>query len=60
MAKTKDMLAKARDRYDSLAKELEELMDRKREIQAKEIMTAFTKSGKSYCEIMNFLDPRGK
>ena len=33
-------------------------MDQKQEIQAKEIMTAFIKSGKSYDEIMNSLDVR--
>jgi septal ring factor EnvC (AmiA/AmiB activator) len=59
IVKTQEMLAKAKSRYDSLAKELKALMDKKREIQSKEIMAAFTKSGKSYSEIMNFLDYRG-
>jgi flagellar biosynthesis chaperone FliJ len=54
------MLAKARSKYDSLAEELEALMDKKREMQSQEIMTAFIKSGKSYSEIMNFRDVRGK
>jgi len=58
IAKTQEMLAKAKSRYDSLAKELKALMDKKREIQSKEIMAAFIKSGKSYSEIMNFLDYR--
>ncbi len=60
IAKTQDMLVKAKSRYDSLAKDLKALMDKKREIQSKEIMAAFIKSGKSYSEIMNFLDFRGK
>jgi flagellar biosynthesis chaperone FliJ len=60
IVKKQEMLAKAKSRYDSLAKELKSLIDEKREIQAKEIMAAFVKSGKSYNEIMNFLDSRGK
>ena len=60
IANTQELLAKARNRYDSLATKLEVLMDKKREIQSKEILTAFIKSGKSYSEIMNFLDSRGK
>ena len=58
IAKKQELLAKAKTRYDSLAKELKALMDQKQEIQAKEIMTAFIKSGKSYNEIMNSLDVR--
>ncbi len=58
IAKKQELLAKAKTRYDSLAKELKALMDQKQEIQAKEIMTAFIKSGKSYDEIMNSLDVR--
>jgi formiminotetrahydrofolate cyclodeaminase len=60
IVKKQEMPAKAKSRYDSLAKELKSLIDEKREIQAKEIMAAFVKSGKSYNEIMNFLDSRGK
>ncbi len=60
IAKKQEMLAKAKSRYDSLAKELKTLKDNKREMQSKEIMAAFIKSGKSYSEIMNFLDFKGK
>jgi flagellar biosynthesis chaperone FliJ len=60
IAKTQEMLAKARSKYDSLAEELKTLMDKKREMQSQAIMAAFIKSGKSYSEIMNFLDVRGK
>ena len=56
--KKQELLAKAKHRYDSLAKELKALMDQKQEVQAKEIMSAFSKSGKSYDQIMNFLDVR--
>jgi hypothetical protein len=55
IVKKQEMPAKAKSRYDSLAKELKSLIDEKREI-----MAAFVKSGKSYNEIMNFLDSRGK
>jgi septal ring factor EnvC (AmiA/AmiB activator) len=60
IVKTQEMLAKAKYRYDSLAEDLKTLMDKKRELQSREIMAAFIKSGKSYSEIMNFLDTRGK
>ena len=56
IAKTQELLAKAKARYDDLAEELKALMNQKRELQAKEIMAAFIESGKSYSEIMNFLD----
>ena len=56
IAKTQELLAKAKTRYDDLAEELKVLMNQKREIQSQQIMAAFIKSGKSYAEIMNFLD----
>ncbi len=58
IAKTQELLAKAKTRYDDLAEELKVLMNQKREIQSQQIMAAFIKSGKSYTEIMNFLDVR--
>ena len=58
IAKTQELLAKAKTRYDDLAEELKVLMNQKREIQSQQIMAAFIKSGKSYAEIMNFLDVR--
>lgn len=58
IAKTQELLAKAKTRYDDLAKELKALMNQKREIQSQQIMAAFIKSKKSYIEIMNFLDVR--
>jgi predicted CopG family antitoxin len=60
IVKTQEMLAKAKNRYDSLAEDLKTLIDKKRELQSREILAAFIKSGKSYGEIMNFLDSRGK
>jgi len=60
IVKKQDLLAKAKSRYDALADELKTLLEQKREIQAKEILAAFIKSGKSYDELMNFLDSRRK
>ena len=60
IAKAQDALVKAKDKYDAIAKDLEELMEKKREHQARAIMDAFIKSGKSYKEMMNFLNIDGK
>jgi len=60
ITKKQEMPAQAESRYDSLAKELNALMEEKREIQSQEILTACIKSGKSYSKIMNFLDFQGK
>jgi len=60
IANKQEMLAKAKSKYDALAGELTVLLEKKREIQSKEIMAAFIKSGKSYREIMNFLDVQMK
>jgi len=57
---TQDALVKARSKYDAIAKNLEELMKKKKEHQAKAVMDAFIKSGKSYSELMNFLNVHGK
>jgi len=60
IVRTQDALVKAKDKYDAIAKDLEELMEKKREHQARAIMDAFIKSGKSYKEMMNFLNIDGK
>jgi len=59
IATTQDALVKARSKY-VIAKNLKELMEKKKEYQAKAIMDAFIKSGKSYSELMNFLNVNGK
>ncbi|WP_314032423.1 ErpK protein [Mogibacterium timidum] len=43
-------------KYDAAVDKLEKLMTRKREMQQKELMTAFANSNKSYEEIMKFLN----
>lgn len=53
--RAKQDVTKAKARYDAAVDELEKLMTRKREMQQKELMTAFANSNKSYEEIMRFL-----
>lgn len=57
ISKVKADMSKLQDRYDKLADKLEELQDQKRQIEADAIMDAYFKSGKSYDEIMTFLNP---
>lgn len=59
IATAQDALVKARAKYDAIAKNLEELREKKKEYQARTIMDAFIKSGKSYSELMNFLNIEG-
>ena len=56
IAKAQEDLVKAKAKYDAIADNLEKLMVQKKEHQARQIMEAFIKSGKSFQEIMNFLD----
>lgn len=52
----KGEVTKAKDKYDAAVDKLEKLMARKREMQQKELMTAFENSDKSYEEFMRFLN----
>jgi septal ring factor EnvC (AmiA/AmiB activator) len=56
IAQAQEDLVKAKAKYDAIADNLEKLMVQKKEHQARQIMEAFIKSGKSFQEIMNFLD----
>jgi septal ring factor EnvC (AmiA/AmiB activator) len=56
IAKAQEDLVKAKAKYDAVADNLESLMVQKKEHQARQIMEAFIRSGKSFQEIMNFLD----
>ena len=53
---TQQALVKAKTRYDSIAEQLKTLMAEKERKQADAIVEAFTNSGKSFSEIMIFLD----
>ena len=57
ISKVKSGMSKLQDRYDKLAKKLEELQDQKRRMEADAIMEAYLKSGKNFDEIMTFLSP---
>ena len=54
--KVSDELQKAQEKVDDLTKRLLELQEQKQSIEAKQIMDAFRKSGKSMQELMTFLD----
>jgi len=54
--KVKDGISKAKARYDALAEDLQKLEKQKRAMQAEKIMDAFEKSGKTYKELMTFLN----
>ena len=49
-------LVKVQEKYDSLAARLLELQQLKSDYEAKQVMDAFRKSGKSLQELMTFLD----
>ena len=57
ITKVKSDMSKLQDRYDQLADKLKDLQDQKRRIEADAIMDAYLKSGKSFDEIMTFLNP---
>ena len=48
-------LSKLQEKQDKLTAELLDLQKQKREYEANEIMDAYLKSGKSYKELMTFL-----
>ena len=51
----KNVVATAKDKYDSALAELDRLMQKKREIEGKELLEAFTNSGRSLEEVLMFL-----
>lgn len=55
--KTKSDMSRLQDRYDKLADKLKEFQEQKRRIESDAIMDAYLKSGKSFDEIMTFLNP---
>ena len=56
ISKVESDLLKAQERVDSLSARLLELQKTKQEIEAKKVMDAFRKSGKSIQELMIFLE----
>lgn len=55
----KEVVSKAKDKYDAMIEELNKLMQKREEIRRKELMDAFIKSDKTYDEIMKFLSGEG-
>lgn len=57
IAKTQEELQKIQTRYDKVAAQLEKLQEQKRSYEAKQIIDAYMKSGKSLDEVLTFLNP---
>lgn len=57
ITKVKSDMSRLQDRYDKLADRLKDLQEQKRRIESDAIMDAYLKSGKSFEEIMTFLNP---
>lgn len=55
IAKTKS--TKLQDKYDRLADKLKELQEQRQRIEADAIVEAYLQSGKSFDELMTFLQP---
>ena len=56
ISKVTSELQKAQEKVDELSQKLLEFQETKQSIEAKQIMDAFRKSGKSVQELMTFLD----
>ncbi len=57
IAKTKSDMTKLQDKYDRLADKLKELQEQRQRIEADAIVEAYLQSGKSFDELMTFLQP---
>lgn len=57
ITKVKSDMSKLQDMYNKLADKLKGLQDQKRRIEADAIIDAYLKSGKSFDEILTFLNP---
>ena len=56
IAKVEAELSKAQEKVDTISAKLLKLHKQKQEYEAKQIMEAYKKSGKSLQELMTFLD----
>ena len=56
ISKLEDELSKVQEKYDALAARILELQKQKQDIEARQVMEAFKRSGKSMQELMNFLE----
>jgi len=55
IAKQKEVVSQAKDKYDSSLNELNLLMKKKQELQGKELLNAFVNSSRSLDEILVFM-----
>ena len=53
--KQKEVVSKAKDKYDAALNELKIMMKKKQDLQGKELLNAFEKSDKSLDEILAFM-----
>ena len=53
--RAKEDVTRAKKKYDAAVDALEKLMTKKKEMQQKELLQAFSNSNKSYDEILKFL-----
>ena len=51
----KEVVSRAKDKYETALDELENLMQKRDEYRRKELMDAFIRSDRTYDEIMEFL-----
>ena len=56
LSKLEAELSKVQEKYDALAARILSLQKQKQEAEARQVMEAFKRSGKSMQELMNFLD----
>ena len=56
IAKVEAELNKAQEKVDAISAKLLKLQKQKQELEAKQIMDAYIKSGRSFQELMTFLD----
>ena len=54
--KQEELVFKAKEKYDSEVEKLDKLLTKRRELDSKELVKAFEKSGKSLQEIMDFMN----
>ena len=54
--KQKEVVFALKDKYDAAVAGLDKLLQKRKELQKKELMTAIENSGKSYEEIIAFLN----
>lgn len=55
IAQAESLVIKTKEKYDAALEELNRLIKKKRELEGKELMRAYEKSGRSLQEVLEFL-----